>query len=191
MSMGFSSGIVTVAPASDVMAGVAMPGPRAAGFTLVEILVVLGLTAVAATLAAPTFRELGANVRRDALVEELRAALLLARTEAVTRGVPIVVCPSADGRSCRPDPVWSHGWLVQPRSGPGDRSPAALAGRRHHAPSTVYATRAAVEFQPTATAATTATLTVCDWRGSDAARAVIVSRTGRVRVARGAEARCG
>jgi type IV fimbrial biogenesis protein FimT len=186
MSMGLSSRITTVAPA-----GAETTVPHAAGFTLVEILIVLGLSAVAATFAAPTFRELGANVRRDALVEELRAALLLARTEAVTRGVPVVVCPSADGRACRPDPEWSHGWLVQPRSGSSDRSPATLAGTRHRAPPTVHATRAAVEFQPTATAATTATFTVCDWRGSDAARAVIVSRTGRVRVTRGAEARCG
>jgi type IV fimbrial biogenesis protein FimT len=186
MSMGFSGGI-----AADASAGDAVAGPHAAGFTLVELLVVLALTALAATLAAPTFRELGANVRRDALVEELRAALLLARTEAVTRGVAVVVCPSADGRACRPDPEWSHGWLVQPRSGSGDDSPATLAGTRHHAPPTVHATRATVEFQPTATAATTATFTVCDWRGSDAARAVIVSRTGRVRVTRGGEARCG
>jgi type IV fimbrial biogenesis protein FimT len=186
MATGLSSGIATDAPAHAVTVG-----SNAAGFTLVELLIVLGLTAVAATLATPTFRELAANVRRDALVEELRTALLLARSEAVTRGVPVVVCPSSDGRACRPDPEWSHGWLVRSRGGSGNRSPETLAATRHHAPLAVYATRSAVEFQPTATAAMTATLTVCDWRGRDAARAVIVSRTGRVRVTRGAEARCG
>lgn len=168
-----------------------VPAHRLTGFTLAELLIVLALSAVAASLATPAFRELGANVRRDALVEDLRASLLLARTEAVTRGVPVTVCPSADGRACRPDPAWSRGWLVRVRDAGAGAEPGALSAFRNHAPLHVHSTRAVVEFQPTATAATTATFSVCDWRGSDGARAVIVSRTGRVRVASGAEARCG
>jgi type IV fimbrial biogenesis protein FimT len=163
----------------------------AAGHTLAELLIVLGLAAVVAAFATPTFRELGANVRRDALVEELRASLLLARAEAIARGVPVVVCPSADGRACRTEPAWSRGWLVRARQAGPDPGAPVLSGVRNDAPLYVHGTRVAVEFQPTASAATTATFTVCDWRGSSAARAVIVSRTGRVRVARGAEARCG
>ena len=163
----------------------------AGGHTLAELLVVLGLTAVAASLATPTFHELGANVRRDSLVEELRASLLLARTEAVARGVPVVVCASADGRTCRPEPSWSHGWTVRARAAGPVQAVAPLAAVRNESSVSVQATRAAVEFQPTASAATTATFSLCDRRGAAAARAVVVSRTGRVRVARPPEARCG
>jgi type IV fimbrial biogenesis protein FimT len=165
--------------------------PRPAGHTLAELLVVLGLTASAAAFAAPTFRELGANLRRDALVEDLRAALLTARTEAVARGVPVEVCASADGRDCRPGSSWSHGWLVRPRGLGTGLSPRVLSAVRNDSALAVYGNRPTVEFQPTASAATTATFAVCDARGDSAARAVIVSRTGRVRVARGTEARCG
>ena len=170
--------------------GFARRARLAGGHTLVELLVVLGLAAIATTLAVPTFRDLGANVRRDAVVEELRASLLLARTEAVSRGVPVVVCPSADGRACRAEPAWSRGWLVRTR-GPARERDAPLAGVRVNGLVAVHATRASVEFQPTASAGTTATFNVCDARGAPAARAVIVSRTGRVRVARAPEARCG
>lgn len=178
-------------PAPAAAASRSSTARRLAGHTLAELLIVLGLAGVLAGLAAPTFRELGANVRRDALVEDLRASLLLARTEAVTRGVPVVVCPSVDGRACRGEPAWSRGWIVRPRAPSPERGTPTLAGVRNEAGLEIHASRPALEFQPTANAATTATFTVCDWRGSDAARAVIVSRTGRVRVARGAEARCG
>lgn len=182
---GLSTGVSTAfSPDSPAMR-------HTTGHTLAELLIVLGLAAVVAAFAAPTFRELGANVRRDALVEELRASLLLARTEAVARGVPVVVCPSADGFACRTEPAWSRGWLVRPRHAAPDPGAAVLSAVRNDAPLYVHGSRLALEFQPTAAAATTATFTVCDWRGSDAARAVIVSRTGRVRVARGVEARCG
>lgn len=177
----------TTSAAARVRAARAACG--AGGHTLAELLVVLGLAAIATSLAVPTFRDLGANVRRDAVVEELRASLLLARTEAVSRGVPVVVCPSLDGRACRPDPAWSRGWLVLERDA-ADGNVQPLASVRVTGPVDVRATRASVEFQPTASAGTTATFSVCDERGAPAARAVIVSRTGRVRVAR-TEARCG
>jgi hypothetical protein len=75
--------------------------------------------------------------------------------------------------------------LLQP-DGPGpaaDDPPLrvvrpAIAGARQ----SVRANRDAIRFTALTPAATTATLTVCDERGSRAARAVIVSRIGRPRI---------
>jgi type IV fimbrial biogenesis protein FimT len=154
------------------------------GHTLVELLVVLGLAALLAGLATPGFREVRANAVRDARLEELRGTLLLARTEAVARGTPVVVCASTDGRACDDGPRWSRGWVALADAD----APLAVVGP--HATVAVHSTRTAIQFQPSAAAATTATLTVCDARGPRAARALVVSRTGRVRTATGPELRC-
>jgi type IV fimbrial biogenesis protein FimT len=161
----------------------------AAGYTLVELLVVLLLAATLATLAVPAFRELGADARRNARLEELRASLQLARSEALVRGRPVVVCASSDGIACGPGSAWSEGWATLVSSDGRATQPLAASGPDHA--TSVRATRPAVEFLPTAVAASTATLTVCDARGSRAARSLVVSRTGRIRTSTAEVASCG
>lgn len=156
---------------------------RLQGHTLVELLAVVGLVAVLAGLSVPAFRELAANLRRDERIRELRNTLLLARAEALARGVPVVVCPGA--LACTANAPWSAGWLAYADSAPPraqrSRGEPLLARVSAHDGVTVRANREAIEFQPTAVAATTATFEFCDWRGARAARALVVSRTGRVR----------
>lgn len=158
----------------------------APGFTLVELLVSIAVAAILATLAAPSFRELAADARRNRELQSLVQTLELARAEALARGVPASICASADGRACRGAQDWSDGWLAfaDARAPRGARTPdepvlAVGAGADGIA---LRANRAVLEFQPVATAASTATLTACDWRGARAARAVVVSRSGRIRV---------
>jgi type IV fimbrial biogenesis protein FimT len=85
---------------------------RLRGFTLVELLVTLTVTAVLMALAAPTFRTLllkrSVQAAADALVSDLR----LARSEAVKRSATVSVCSSADGASCSNGAAWQSGWIV-------------------------------------------------------------------------------
>jgi type IV fimbrial biogenesis protein FimT len=157
----------------------------ARGFTLVELLVAMALLAILATLAAPGFGEYLRNCRRAATVNTLSHTIHVARALASTRGQPIILCPSVDGSRCSSGPDWSHEWLLQPDgSDPAaDDAPLrvvrpATAGARQ----SVRANRDAIRFTALTPAATTATLTVCDERGSRAARAVIISRVGRPRI---------
>lgn len=152
------------------------------GFTLVELLVVIVLLAIAMALAAPAFRDLLRDVRRAAVLGTLSHAMHAARTAAASSGRSIRLCATRDGRSCSGETRWGPGLLQRPASD----EPAALlrviplpTGRG--AP-IVVANRDFVEFAPLAPAATTATVTVCDDRGAAEARALIVSRTGRLRV---------
>src|SRR3546814_7700337 len=39
-------------------------------------------------------------------------SLAAARLRAIKDNAPVAVCPSADGRTCRSDEVWSDGWIV-------------------------------------------------------------------------------
>jgi len=65
----------------------------AAGITLVEVLVVVALVAILATLAVPGFHNLVQDGRVTSLSNELGGAVSLARSEAVRRGTAVSICP--------------------------------------------------------------------------------------------------
>lgn len=60
-----------------------------AGVTLVELLVVLAVIAVGATLAAPSFAQMIANYKVRAAAESMLGGLNLARTEALRRNAAV------------------------------------------------------------------------------------------------------
>jgi type IV fimbrial biogenesis protein FimT len=157
----------------------------AAGLTLVEMLVVVALLAAAATLAAPAFGELLRDTRRAAALTALSHTLHAARTAAATSGRSIRVCGTRDGRSCSGETRWDPALLQRPAAATGGEAAAlsrVIALPAGRGAPTVRANRAFIDFAPLAPSASTATITVCDDRGPPAARALIVSRTGRLRV---------
>ena len=86
---------------------------RVIGLTLVELMVVLAMMAVVTSLAAPSFRSLW--VKRSVLLaaEALLGDLRYARSEALKRGRPVLLCQSSNGTTCSQDRAgWADGWLV-------------------------------------------------------------------------------
>ena len=79
--------------------------PRARGFTLIELMVTLVVLAVVVGLAAPGLQKLVAAQRMRSLSYDLVSHLVLARSEALKRGIPVEVLPAAGG--------WGGGWSVQ------------------------------------------------------------------------------
>lgn len=84
------------------------------GFTLIELLIVLTIAALFITLVVPGYRAIIQNNKVVSTVNKLSASLQLARMEAVKRGVPVVVCPTADANftACGTNSQWSEGWIV-------------------------------------------------------------------------------
>lgn len=78
---------------------------RARGFTLPELLAVVAIVAILASIAAPSFGTLVAGQRARAASSDLLTALLLARSEAVKRNTQVTLQP-ADGAS------WASGWTI-------------------------------------------------------------------------------
>jgi type IV fimbrial biogenesis protein FimT len=73
----------------------------AAGFTVIELMIVMAVTAILLALATPNLR--GVLERNQLLgqANELAGAMALARSEAVSRGVQAGVCASDDdGATC-------------------------------------------------------------------------------------------
>ena len=98
------------------------------GFTLIELLFVIALIAVLAVIAAPSYLNYFTKVKLAGHAQFVLETLRLARTDAVTRGVPVSVCASTNGVVCTGTP-WEQGWLVFSDEGlPGiiDGSDAAL-----------------------------------------------------------------
>lgn len=156
------------------------------GFTLAEILLAIGVLAIGALLATPGLGEYLRDCRRSATLNLLAHAVHTARAAAGALGVRATLCGTHDGRSCSRSNDWSDAVLVLPDS-PGGVAAAAAPVRvlrldADRTRQTVRSNRSAIQLDPLSPYATTATVTVCDDRGARAARALIVSRTGRPRL---------
>jgi type IV fimbrial biogenesis protein FimT len=90
-----------------------------AGFTLLEMMIAVAVMAILTTLAAPSLRDFIMNTRLTGQANELMTDLMLARSEATKRHVPISVCAKRDvkddkgvktGEVCTND--WATGWMV-------------------------------------------------------------------------------
>ena len=162
---------------------------KSAGTTLMELLTSLTIVAIVATLAVPSFRTLHLDGRRTAVVNGFLHSLFLARSEAIKRGRVVTVCRSGDGRSCDYGAAdWNIGWMVFVNSD-GDDPPVRDAREDVIAHSgawpggSITSNRRAYSFRPMAQAVVNGTIVFCDVRGSAQARAIIISHTGRPRVA--------
>ena len=86
------------------------------GFTLVELLVVLAVGSILLAIAVPGYAYLANASRLTTATNDLVAAMHLARSEAVKRGMRVTVCKTRDAMAaapaCNATANWQDGWLV-------------------------------------------------------------------------------
>jgi type IV fimbrial biogenesis protein FimT len=82
---------------------------RAPGFTLIEVLTVIAIVAIMATFAVPAMSDFIRNARVRGAGQELRAALVRGRSEAINRNTEVRVVPVSGD--------WSKGWIVETTTG--------------------------------------------------------------------------
>lgn len=87
---------------------------RHRGVTLVEIMVVIAIASILATLAAPSFNDFIRRTRQGAVASELFGDLNRARSEAIKRNARVLFCLRDTDSACdgSGDTDWRNGWLV-------------------------------------------------------------------------------
>jgi type IV fimbrial biogenesis protein FimT len=161
---------------------------QARGFSLLELLFTLTVAGVLIGVAAPAFTGFLLDARRTADVNALVLAVQVARSEAAKRGRPVIVCKTADRVRCGGAEIdFTAGWMVFANT--DDDSPPQRSAEEPllyaHVPEiegTIVSNRPLYEFR-VGRRSTNGTVVFCDRRGAAGARAVVVSFTGRPRVA--------
>ena len=85
---------------------------KAYGFTLVEVLVVLSITAIIVGVATPSFMNIIANNRVAAASSELLITLNLGKSEAIRSRQTTLLCKSPNGTQCDNGASWAGGLLL-------------------------------------------------------------------------------
>jgi len=177
---------------------------KQSGATLMELMVVLAISAILLTIGIPAFAYLSQSSRLSSATNELIASLHLARSEAIKRNSRTVMCQSAEGVVCAASGGWQQGWLIFHDANNNAvlnvgetiilARQALPAGIRltGNTPVSKY-----ISYSPTGGTKTISgafqagTLTVChDSATSAPARRVVISSTGRPRVAKVVLASC-
>jgi type IV fimbrial biogenesis protein FimT len=162
----------------------AMPGTRARGFTLIELMVTLVVLIVLVSVAVPSFDYIRLSTRLNSYATDLVAASQLARSEAIKRNAPVTLCASSNGTSCATDGQWEAGWIVISSGATPtviQKQPAAASGYRIRDSGDL----SALAFEGTGVGATAANFTICRATPLGTPKRVVkISATGRSSVAR-------
>ncbi len=161
---------------------------RFGGYSLYELLMTLGLVILIMTLGVPSFGAIVANQRLRVEVDALFHAIHLARKESVVRRRVMTLCPTRDGAVCEPGSDWSDGWMMfvnTDRDLPAvrDDDEPVIKWSAVHPENRVIANRRSFSLRSTHLRATNGTFIFCDRAGRARPRALVVSYTGRPRVA--------
>jgi type IV fimbrial biogenesis protein FimT len=159
---------------------------RNAGFTLTELLITVTILTLVMAIGIPSMRDFVKNDRLVTQINTLVGHLAYARSEAVLRHQPVVVCASSTLTSCSTTD-WSAGWIIfVDDDNNSDFSAGEDMLRQYEALSggnkltstigsvVVYDKRG---FAPDSVGS----FTLCDDRGNAHKKSISISATGRVK----------
>ena len=153
-------------------------------FTILELVTTIAIASIVMAVAVPGLRTFIQNERLTSTTNTLLADMMLARSEAVERNLPAIICSSSNETSCTGG-SFADGWIV----GVDANNNGVLdADERIKVQQAIqddvkfnsnmggtinYDNRG---FNPGAVGL----ISICDDRGPDHAKALSISRTGRV-----------
>jgi len=156
---------------------------------MIELLVVISITAIVAAIAAPSLRGTMNNLRQKSAQSLLISDLNQARAEAIKRNARVLVCArNAAGTGCAGSTNWSVGWVACTGDTACDAATATnlnpfIVRPALDAALTLTASAATVRFNANSSqgsAGTVVTLTLGGtWSGATA-RIVNVAGTGNI-----------
>ena len=161
------------------------------GFTLIEMMIGIGLMALLLSIAVPALDMFTSNARQSGAVNDFVASMHVARSTAVTTNTPVTVCPSDNGQRCAAV-AWDQGWIVfaDPNSNQivdGDERIVSTGSPNDGLSIDSDEFGAFLTYRPNGRVMNASVngsvgqFTVCDGRGSGHAKVMIVDLSGRPR----------
>ncbi len=167
------------------------------GTTLLELLIALVIASVILVLGLPSFRDVIDNHRITSVTNELVMSLNLAKSEAIKRVAYVSICKSNNGLTCgAAGTSWDDGWIVFANAAVANLGSVDVGDEIIHVyprlrdtftMTPIGTVGGFVSFRPSGTLGTsvanvTGTLTICDERGADYARGILLDPSGRWRI---------
>lgn len=167
-----------------------------AGFTIIELMIVITIAAILAAFAMPAIGEWSRNGNRTAVVTTLLSSLHLARSEAVKRNARVSMCPSDDPTAvdaqCSGEKDFATGWIVfedidsDLEHSTDDKEEVLAAVEAVNTNFHIITTQGetGLSYKPNGRMTTsdkndTADFNVCDDRGAAQGRVVSITNSGR------------
>jgi type IV fimbrial biogenesis protein FimT len=157
------------------------------GFTVMELMVSISITAILLSLGVPAFQEYSLRQRMNASISALHSDLLYGRSQAVYRNSQVVACPGKPRDGCAVSTDWTAGWLIfddlntdrQLQDGEDLlRHGQGLEDIMIHSSSG----RTNFRFYPNGTTpGSNGSFSLCGLGGPDHARKLVISNLGRIR----------
>jgi type IV fimbrial biogenesis protein FimT len=164
------------------------------GFTLIELMIAVGLTALMLSMAIPALDQFTTSARQTGAINDFVSSLHVARSTAITTNFRTTVCASASGTNCEAV-TWDQGWIVF-----GDRdSDQAVDGNEVIVAASDGIDGLSIQsgefgqflmYRPNGRVmnasinGNSGQFTVCDRRGTQYAKVMIVDLSGRPRLSK-------
>jgi len=177
------------------------------GITFLELMIVLIIVAVLALIGVPGFQTAVQNNRITAATNDLIASLQQARMAAIKHAQTATVCASQAPNATVPQcdnsgNGWEQGWIVFTDANDnnqydgGDDTLLRVHQRLNKDPDEIAITmrgngnvaKKRITYQPSGRG-TSGSIVICDQRGFDPAKVVVISSMGRARSFTGPQAR--
>lgn len=164
------------------------------GFTLIELMVAIALLGLLLSMAVPALEQFTSNARQTSTINDFVASLHMARSTAVTINARVTVCASSNQQTCEAVP-WDAGWIVF-----SDQNNNQLVDGTDAIVSASPGTEGlgissgefglALQYRPNGRVVNAGAngmsgeFTVCDSRGDEHAKVLIIDLSGRPRVSK-------
>jgi type IV fimbrial biogenesis protein FimT len=164
---------------------------RLRGLSLLELLVTLGMTGMVLLVGVPAIDTLHARTLQTAEINRFIRHLQLARSSAIKSGRDHVLCPSNDSLSCLESTRWEYGYILFEDGNEDeirDRHESIIgvgqtSNRFGIAMRSTMGRKHIIYRADGRSAGSNLTLTFCDPENDIPPKAVILSNSGRPRVA--------
>ena len=165
---------------------------RESGFTLLELMITLAIGGLLLSMAVPALQSFTNNSKRSSAVNDFVSSMHLARNTAITTNARVTICASSNTTSCE-NVAWNSGWIVFGDSNSNQSVDAgevvfSATGRLDRVTLQSGQFGDFIMYRPNGRAmnaavnGNTGQFTVCDKRGPEYAKVVIVELSGRPRL---------